>query len=102
MRSATDMQSNQDIPVLSMHAQFYAFMFLRRRKYSATRLSKAQSIGASLVQVRFTDIDNVDSWTWCGVIEDLVGLTHQGQAVVLAHMRWLVPWKGESLDEWNI
>lgn len=102
MRSATDMQSNQDIPILSMHVRFYAFMFLRRRKYSATRLSKAQSIGASLVQVCFTDIDNVGSWTWCGVIEDLVSLNHQGQAVVLAHMRWLIPWKGESLDEWDI
>jgi hypothetical protein len=54
------------------------------------------------VQVRFTDIDNVDSWTWCGVIEDLVELMHQGQAIVVAHMRWLVPWEGESLDEWNI
>ena len=102
MRSATDMQSNQDILVLSVHAWFYAFMYLQQCKYSATQLSKAQLIGASLVQVRFTDIDNVGSWTWCRVIEDLVGLTHQGQAVVLAHMRWLVPWKGESLDEWNI
>ena len=69
---------------------------------TSTQPSKAHSIGASLVQVCFDDIDNMDSWTWCGVIKDLVGLTHQGQAIILAHMRWLIPWKGESLDEWNI
>jgi len=48
------------------------------------------------------DKDNGDAWTWCGVVEDLVELVHQGQAIVLAHMHWLVPWDREYLDNWKI
>ena|SRR5258708_3516786 len=104
VRKAADTNSDQHIPVLPVHAKFYAFVVLRHHKYSATRLSKAQSLDASLVRVRFLDIDSDSNgtWTWCGVIEDLVELTHQGQTAVLAHMRWLVPWEGVILDDRDI
>ena len=57
-------------------------------------------MGASLVRVRFPDIDG-STWTWCGAIEDLVELVYGKQRVILAHMRWLAPWAGEMLDDWK-
>src|SRR5258706_14451608 len=77
-----------------------ASIFLRQCKYSATRLTKARSIGASIVQVRVPDIDS-STWTWCGVIEDIVELAYGEHQVVLAHMMWLSPWTGELLDDWK-
>jgi len=100
VRSIIEPYSYGDIPALSSKARFYTFVFLRRRKYSARRLTKAQSMGASLVRVRFSDLDG-STWTWCGLIEDLVELVHGEQRAVLAHMTWLVPWRGELLDDWK-
>jgi len=56
-------------------------------------------MGALLVWVHFPDIDSL-TWTWCGVIEDLVELGEQW--AILAHMRWLAPWAGELLDNWKV
>ena len=100
VRSVTDPDESGDVPILSTKAMFYSFVLVRRRKYSATRLTKARSMGASLVQVRIPDIDG-STWTWCGVIEDLVELVYGKQLVILAHMRWLAPWTGELLDDWK-
>ena len=100
VRSVTDPDESGDIPTLSTKATFYSFVFLRRRKYSATRLTNARMMGASLVRVRFPDIDG-STWTWCGAIEDLVELVYGKQRVILAHMRWLAPWAGEMLDNWK-
>jgi len=57
-------------------------------------------MGASPVRVRVPDIDG-STWTWCGVIEDLVKLVYGEHQAVLAHMRWLAPWAGELLDNWK-
>lgn len=57
-------------------------------------------MGASLVQICLPDIDG-STWTWCGVIEDLVELMYGEHQTVLAHMRWLAPWTGELLDDWK-
>lgn len=100
VRSVTEPYGSGDVPTLSTQAKFYSFIFLRRRKYSATRLTKARSMGASLVQVSVPDIDG-STWTWCGVIEDLVELVYGEHRTVLAHMRWLSPWTGVLLDDWN-
>jgi len=83
VRSVTDPDESGDIPTLSTQATFYSFVFVRRHKYSATRLTKARTMGASLVQVRFPDIDG-STWTWCGVIKDLVELVYGKQHVLLA------------------
>ncbi len=100
VRSVTEPYGSGDVPTLSTQAKFYSFIFLRRHKYSATQLTKARSMGASLVQVRVPDIDR-STWTWCGVIEDLVKLVYSEHQTVLAHMRWLSPWTGELLDDWK-
>ena len=100
VRGVTEPYDPGDVPTLSTQARFYSFVFLRRRKYSATRLTKARSMGASLVRVRVPDIDG-STWTWCGVIEDLVELVHGEHRAALAHMRWLAPWAGELLDDWK-
>ena len=100
VRSVAELYGSGDVPTLSTQAKFYSFVFLRRRKYSATRLTKAQSMGASLVRICVPDIDS-STWTWCGVIEDLVELVYGEHRVVLAHMRWLAPWAGELLDDWK-
>ncbi len=102
VRGVTEPDDDQGYPVLPTHSKFYSFVFHRRGKYSATRLSKAQSLSFSLVRVRIPDTDGQDdSWVWCGVIEDLVELAYGTETDVLAHMRWLVPWKGEYLNEWK-
>jgi len=98
--SVTELYHSGDVPALSTQARFYSFIFLRRCKYSATRLSKAQLMGVSLVQVHVPDIDG-SSWSWCGIIEDLVELVFGEHRAVLAHMRWLTPWAGEPLDDWK-
>jgi len=100
VRSITEPYQSEDVPALSTHARFYSFIFLRRRKYSATRLTRARSMGASLVQVCVPDMDG-STWSWCGVIEDLVELVYGKHRAVLAHMRWLTPWAGELLDDWK-
>ena len=100
VRSVTEPHQSGDVPALSTQARFYSFIFLRRRKYSATRLTKARSMGASLVQVHVPDIDG-STWSWCGVIEDFVELVFGKHQAVLAHMRWLAPWAGEPLDDWK-
>ena len=100
VRGVTEPDEPGDVPTLSTRAAFYSFVFLRRRKYSATRLTKARTMGASLVRVRFPDIDG-STWTWCGVIDDLVELVYGEQQAILAHMRWLAPWAGELLDDWK-
>jgi len=100
VKSVMEPYGSGDVPMLSTQAKFYSFIFLRWRKYSATQLTKARSIGASIVQVRVPDIDS-STWTWCGVIEDIVKLAYGEHWVVLAHMMWLSPWTGELLDDWK-
>lgn len=100
VRSVTEPDESGGVPTLSTQATFYSFVFLRWRKYSATRLTKARTMGASLVRVRFPDVDG-STWTWCGVIEDLVQLVYGEQKAILAHMRWLTPWAGDLLDDWK-
>src|SRR5258706_16401597 len=75
VRRVTEPYHSGDIPALSTWARFYSFIFLRCRKYSATRLTKAQSMAASLVQVHIPDIDG-STWSWCAVIEDVVELVY--------------------------
>jgi len=100
VKSVMEPYGSGDVPMLSTQAKFYSFIFLHWRKYSATRLTKARSIGASIVQVRVPDIDS-STWTWCRVIEDIVKLAYGEHRVVLAHMMWLSPWTGELLDDWK-
>lgn len=100
MRSITELGKDSATPILPLHARFYSFVFLKRRKYSATRLTKAHSLSASLIRARFNDHDG-STWTWCGVIEDLVELEYKGDRTTVVHMRWLVPWNGQLLDDWN-
>lgn len=102
VRDVTELDDNQGYPVLPIHAKFYSFVFHRRGKYSATRLSQAQSLSASLVRVRIPGIGGNDvSWVWCGVIKDLVELVYGTETTVLAHMQWLAPWQGEYPNEWK-
>ena len=88
VRSVTEPNGLGDVPTLSTQVKFYSFIFLRWCKYSATRLTKARSMGTSLVQIRVPDIDG-STWTWCRVIEDIVELVYGEHQTVLAHMRWL-------------
>src|SRR5882757_7147045 len=73
VRSVTEPYHSGDVPALSTQARFYSFIFLHHCKYSATQLTKARSMGASLVQVHVPDIDS-STWSWCGVIKDFVEL----------------------------
>ena len=78
VRSIIEPCGSEYVPTLSTQARFFSFVFLRRRKYSATRLTKARSMGASLVRVRIPEVDG-STWTWCGVIEDLVEVVYGEQ-----------------------
>ena len=100
VRSMTEPNGLGDVLTLSTQAKFYSFIFLHQHKYSATQLTKARSMGMSLVQIHVPDIDG-STWTWCGVIEDLIELVYGEHRTVLAHMRWLVPWSRELMDDWK-
>jgi len=100
IRGITELSKGPATPILPLRARFYSFVFLKRRQYSATRLTKAHSLGASLIRARFNDHDG-STWTWCGVIEDLVELEYKGDRTTVAYMRWLAPWNGQLLDDWS-
>ena len=86
-------QSSQSpSPPLENSFIFYTYVYLNRRKYSATSLSRAKHQGASLIQALFASSDG--DWTHCGVLQDIIEFEHAGQRYRVAYMRWLVPWAG--------
>ena len=86
-------------PPLKNSFIFYTYIYLNRRKYSATSLSRAKHQGASLVQAKFTCSDG--DWTHCGVLQDIIEFEHAGKRYRVAYIRWLVPWAGNYPQIWR-
>jgi len=86
IRGITELSKGPATPILPLRARFYSFVFLKHHQYSATCLTKAHSLGASLIRAHFNDHDG-STWTWCRVIEDLVELEYKGNHMTMAYMR---------------
>ena len=85
-------------PPLKNSFIFYTYVYLNRRKYSATSLSRAKHQGSSLIQALFTSSDG--DWTHCGVLQDIIEFEHTGKRYRVAYIHWLMPWAGSVPQIW--
>ena len=96
--SSSHQSSRSPPPPLKNSFIFYTYVYLNRRKYSATSLSRAKHQGTSLIQALFTSSDG--DWTHCGVLQDIIEFEHAGNRYRVAYIHWLVPWAGDVPQIW--
>jgi len=61
IRGITKLSKGPAMPILPLHTRFYSFVFLKHCQYSTTCLTKAHSLGMSLICACF---NNYDGSTW--------------------------------------
>lgn len=88
------------VPTVDNRFPFYQSVLLNRRRYTSTSTGTSKRESPSLIQARFRT-GGGESWTWCGVLEDIMVFQYIGVDHPVAYVQWFAQWNGALPRVWN-